>query len=125
MRQQGGRRGRHRLRRRLDVVALRHAAGAGGPGVACRNISTRPPRSTGSPAGGASGRITFPYIRGLLLLALLFRTIEAFKLFDLVFLLTKGGPDTETISYLRLIRIAIEQNKTSEGAALAYICSSS
>ena len=28
--------------------------------------------------------ITFPYIRGLLLLALLFRTIEAFKLFDLV-----------------------------------------
>ena len=36
--------------------------------------------------------ITFPYIRGLLLLALLFRTIEAFKLFDLVFLLTEGGP---------------------------------
>ena len=26
--------------------------------------------------------ITFPYIRRLLLLALLFRTIEAFKLFD-------------------------------------------
>ena len=36
--------------------------------------------------------ITFPYIRGLLLLALLFRTIEAFKLFDIVFLLTEGGP---------------------------------
>ena len=40
--------------------------------------------------------ITFPYIRGLLLLALLFRTIEAFKLFDLLFLLTKGGPGTST-----------------------------
>ena len=36
--------------------------------------------------------ITFPYIAGLLLLALLFRTIEAFKLFDLVFLITNGGP---------------------------------
>ena len=43
--------------------------------------------------------ITFPYIRGLLMLALLFRTIEAFKLADLVILLTKGGNDTMTISY--------------------------
>src|SRR5438046_8519720 len=40
--------------------------------------------------------ITFPYIRGLLMLALLFRTIEAFKLFDVVFLLTEGGPGTST-----------------------------
>ncbi len=64
--------------------------------------------------------ITFPYIRGLLMLALLFRTIEAFKLADLVILLTKGGDDTMTISY-HLIRIANEQNKTSEGAAISYI----
>ena len=64
--------------------------------------------------------ITFPYIRGLLMLALLFRTIEAFKLADLVILLTKGGNDTMTISY-HLIRIANEQNKTSEGAAVSYL----
>jgi multiple sugar transport system permease protein len=66
--------------------------------------------------------ITFPYIKGLLLLALLFRTIEAFKLFDLVFLLTNGGPGTatETIA-LRVYRIAFENNKTSESTALAYI----
>ncbi len=66
--------------------------------------------------------ITFPYIRGLLLLALLFRTIEAFKLFDLVFLLTNGGPGTatETIA-LRVYRIAFENNKTSESTALAYV----
>ncbi|SMF73626.1 carbohydrate ABC transporter membrane protein 1, CUT1 family [Tistlia consotensis] len=64
--------------------------------------------------------ITFPYIRGLLMLALLFRTIEAFKLADLVILLTKGGNDTMTISY-QLIRIANEQNKTSEGAAISYV----
>jgi multiple sugar transport system permease protein len=66
--------------------------------------------------------ITFPYIRGLMLLALLFRTIEAFKLFDLVFLLTNGGPGTatETIA-LRVYRIAFENNKTSDSTALAYI----
>ncbi len=64
--------------------------------------------------------ITFPYIRGLLMLALLFRTIEAFKLADLVILLTKGGNGTMTISY-HVIRIANEQNKTSEGAALSYL----
>lgn len=64
--------------------------------------------------------ITFPYIRGLLMLALLFRTIEAFKLADLVLLLTKGGNDTMTISY-HLIRVANEQNKTSEGAAISYL----
>ena len=64
--------------------------------------------------------ITFPYIRGLLMLALLFRTIEAFKLADLVYILTRGGNDTLTISY-HLIRIANEQNKTSEGAAIPYL----
>jgi multiple sugar transport system permease protein len=64
--------------------------------------------------------ITFPYIRGLLMLALLFRTIEAFKLADLVYILTRGGNDTMTISY-HLIRIANEQNKTSEGAAISYV----
>ena len=64
--------------------------------------------------------ITFPYIRGLLMLALLFRTIEAFKMADLVYILTRGGNDTLTISY-HLIRIANEQNKTSEGAAISYV----
>jgi multiple sugar transport system permease protein len=64
--------------------------------------------------------ITFPYIRSLLMLALLFRTIEAFKLADLVYILTRGGNDTLTISY-HLIRIANEQNKTSEGAAISYV----
>ena len=39
---------------------------------------------------------------------------------DLVILLTRGGNDTMTISY-HLIRIANEQNKTSEGAAISYV----
>src|SRR5438445_10332552 len=38
--------------------------------------------------------ITFPYIRGLLMLALLFRTLEPFKMAVLVYILTRGGHDT-------------------------------
>jgi multiple sugar transport system permease protein len=66
--------------------------------------------------------ITFPYIRGLLLLALLFRTIEAFKLFDVVFLITEGGPgtSTETIAVF-VYRMAFQYFKTSQSSALAYI----
>ncbi len=64
--------------------------------------------------------ITFPYVKGLLLLALLFRTIEAFKLFDVVFILTDGGQRTETIA-LYVYRQAIQFNKTSEAASLSYI----
>jgi len=64
--------------------------------------------------------ITFPYVKGLLMLALLFRTIEAFKLFDVVFILTDGGQRTETIA-LYVYRQAIQFNKTSESAALSYI----
>ncbi len=66
--------------------------------------------------------ITLPYIKGLLLLALLFRTIEAFKLFDVVFLITEGGPgtSTETIA-VYIYRVAFQYFKTSESAALAYI----
>ena len=66
--------------------------------------------------------ITFPYIRSLLLLALLFRTIEAFKLFDTIYLMTEGGPGsaTETIS-IYVYRVAFQFFRTSQSSALAYI----
>lgn len=64
--------------------------------------------------------ITFPYVKGLLMLALLFRTIEAFKLFDIVFILTDGGQNTETIA-LYVYRQAIQFNKTSYSSSLSYV----
>lgn len=66
--------------------------------------------------------ITLPYIRGLLLLALLFRTIEAFKLFDVVFVINEGGPGTsnETIA-LYIYRQSFQYNKTSYATALTYV----
>ncbi len=54
---------------------------------------------------GASGwqmflRITLPLLKPLLLIALLIRFIDAFKTFDLIYIMTGGGPGikTETIS---------------------------
>ena len=66
--------------------------------------------------------ITFPYIKSLLLLAVLFRTIETFKLFDIVYIITEGGPgsSTETIA-VYLYRTAFQFFKPSQSSALAYI----
>ena len=89
---------------------------------ACRSISTRRPRSTAPPGGARFSTITFPYIRGLLLLAILFRTIETFKLFDIVYIITQGGPGTatETIG-VYVYRVAFQYFRTSQSTALAYI----
>jgi multiple sugar transport system permease protein len=45
--------------------------------------------------------ITLPLVWPLLLIAVLFRAIEAFRQFDLVYILTNGGPgvSTETLSF--------------------------
>jgi len=66
--------------------------------------------------------ITFPYIRSLLLLALLFRTIETFKIFDIVYILTEGGPgsSTETAS-VYVYRLAFQFFRTSHASAMGYI----
>lgn len=42
--------------------------------------------------------VIFPAVRGVLLLALLFRTIESFNMFDLIYTITNGGPGTATES---------------------------
>jgi len=68
-------------------------------------------------------RITLPQVAPLLLIAILFRTIEAFKAFDLVMGMTGGGPgiQTELIS-VKLYRIAfLGSFDTGYGSALAYI----
>ncbi len=41
-------------------------------------------------------RITLPLLQPALLLALLFRTMDAFRVFDLVFVMTQGGPGGAT-----------------------------
>jgi ABC-type sugar transport system permease subunit len=41
-------------------------------------------------------RVTLPLLRPALLVALVFRTLDAFRVFDLVYVLTGGGPGTAT-----------------------------
>ncbi len=55
-------------------------------------------------------------------MALLFRTIETFKLFDVVYIITAGGPgaSTETIA-VYVYRMAFQFFKTSQSSALSYI----
>lgn len=67
-------------------------------------------------------RITLPLVSPLLLLALLFRTMEAFKMFDLAFIMTAGGPgDTTELISINLYRIGFMQWNTGKASAFGYI----
>jgi multiple sugar transport system permease protein len=45
-------------------------------------------------------RITLPLLKPALLVALLFRTLDAFRVFDSIFVMTRGSQDTESVSIL-------------------------
>jgi trehalose/maltose transport system permease protein len=45
-------------------------------------------------------RITLPLIKPAILVALLFRTLDAFRIFDTIFIMTRGAQDTESVSIL-------------------------
>lgn len=53
-------------------------------------------RIDGASAWQQFRRITLPLIKPALLVALLFRTMDAFRVFDLVFVMTQGGPADST-----------------------------
>jgi multiple sugar transport system permease protein len=45
-------------------------------------------------------RITLPLMKPAILVALLFRTLDAFRVFDSIFIMTRGALDTESVSIL-------------------------
>ncbi|HEV2368360.1 MAG TPA: sugar ABC transporter permease [Acidimicrobiales bacterium] len=59
-------------------------------------------RIDGATAWQSFRRMTLPLLRPALLVALVFRTLSAFLVFDVVYIMTGGGPgtSTETLSYL-------------------------
>lgn len=67
-------------------------------------------------------RITLPAIRPVLAIALLIRALDLFRLFDVVWALTKGGPGTmtETISIYAYVQ-GFQQFETSYTAAIAVM----
>ena len=66
--------------------------------------------------------ITLPMVAPFLMLAVLFQAIQAFEMFDMVNLLTSGGPGsaTEVVS-ITLKRAAFEKWETGYSSALAVI----
>jgi multiple sugar transport system permease protein len=67
-------------------------------------------------------KITLPLLKSSILVALLFRTLDAFRVFDLIYVLTGGGPanSTETISILAY-KVMFAQTNFGEGSALSVI----
>jgi multiple sugar transport system permease protein len=55
-------------------------------------------RMDGANAAQRFWRVTLPLMKPAVLVALLFRTLDAFRVFDTVFVLTRGALDTETVS---------------------------
>ena len=64
-------------------------------------------------------RITLPLVTPLLLIAIIFRTMEAFKTFDLAFIMT--SMDTTELIAIRLYKMAFQEWQTGKSCALAYI----
>jgi len=74
---------------------------------------------------GAWSRFRFvilPYLAGPLMVALVLRTIEAFKVFDIIWVMTRGGPanSTRTLSVL-VYQEAFSFQRAGSGASLALI----
>jgi multiple sugar transport system permease protein len=64
-------------------------------------------------------RITLPLVAPILMIAVIFRTMEAFKTFDIAYIMT-GQPTSELIS-VRLYKMAFQEWQTGKSCALAYI----
>ncbi|WOS65045.1 carbohydrate ABC transporter permease [Sinorhizobium fredii] len=66
--------------------------------------------------------VVMPYLAGPLLVALVLRTIEAFKVFDIIWVMTRGGPanSTRTLSIL-VYQEAFSFQRAGSGASLALI----
>src|ERR1044071_2586136 len=65
-------------------------------------------------------KITLPLLMPALLVALIFRTLDALRIFDLPFVLTKGAHGTNTLS-LEAYQTFTAHNISGEGAALAVL----
>ena len=91
-----------------------------------QTISSRPVRGrahrrrrrVARPSGGSRCRCSLPAIAVVLIL----RTIEAFKVFDIIYVMTGGGPasGTQTVAFYTYLQ-AFSNQLFGYGAALAYL----
>jgi multiple sugar transport system permease protein len=69
-------------------------------------------------------KVTLPNMKAAIMVAVLFRTLDAFRIFDNVFIMTGGAQDTETVSFLAY-RQTISRTALGLGGAvsvLLFVC---
>jgi ABC-type sugar transport system permease subunit len=68
--------------------------------------------------------VRLPLLRPAILVVLIVRTVEAFRVFDIVYIITGGGPafGTVTITYLTYLE-TFSYGKIGSGAALSFLIS--
>jgi ABC-type sugar transport system permease subunit len=79
-------------------------------------------RMDGAGAWAAFWRITLPLLAPSIAVVLILRTIEAFKVFDIIYVMTGGGPasGTQTVAFFTYLQ-AFSNQLFGYGAALAYL----
>jgi multiple sugar transport system permease protein len=65
-------------------------------------------------------RITLPLMKPAILVALLFRTLDAFRIFDNIFIMTRGAESTESVSILGYNQI-ISRTNLGLGSAVSVL----
>jgi multiple sugar transport system permease protein len=65
-------------------------------------------------------KITLPLMKSAILVALLFRTLDAFRVFDSVFIMTRGANNTDTVSILGY-NILINRVNLGLGSAVSIL----
>ncbi len=65
-------------------------------------------------------RVTLPNMKAAIMVALLFRTLDAYRIFDSVFVTTAGAQDTETVSFLAY-RQTISRTALGLGSAVSVL----
>ena len=81
-------------------------------------------RVDGASAWQRFTRITLPLMKPAILVALLFRTLDAFRVFDSIFIMTRGALDTESVSILGYNQLISRLNLGlgSAVSVLIFVC---
>ncbi|HEX7280315.1 MAG TPA: sugar ABC transporter permease [Solirubrobacterales bacterium] len=81
-------------------------------------------RVDGATAWQRFTRITLPLMKPAILVALLFRSLDAFRVFDTIFIMTRGALDTESVSILGYNQLISRLNLGlgSAVSVLIFIC---
>ena len=101
-----------------------HGAAADGGAVAGAGRPAKAARVDGASAWQRFIRVTLPLMKPAILVALLFRTLDAFRIFDNIYILTAGGNGTYSVSILgydNLFR-ALNLGIGSAISILIFIC---